>query len=369
MIVRSLSLRNFRIHQSSSIDFSDTLNFIVGGNGEGKTSLLEGLYFLCTTRNFKAAADNELLRFGEESYEVNGIFQDTTIRKARIYYSAADTKRHYLLDGKSITRATDVIGKFPVVLLTPEDHQLTQGGPADRRKFIDSVISQSNVFYLSTLIEYNRIIKQRSALLNLLREQRRHDYLVELDAWDELLVKTGTTIIEIRQQFIEEFNQFICEAYSHIMPGEEQPVILYPLLQGSTEIVTESIFAERLAKRREEEIRRAANLTGPHRDDFIFMVNNTALKTYGSQGQHKTFQTALRFAEFFYLKMKAGTTPIFLLDDVFGELDTKRSSRISEYLKTVGQAFITITDFSNYRFLAKSEHDATIMVSRGSIGI
>jgi DNA replication and repair protein RecF len=367
MILQNLAVKNFRIHQDSEINCSPSLNFIIGGNGEGKTSLIEAIYSLCTTKNYKGASDTELTRFNEPGYEVAGIFYNNAPRKVRIIYSAGEGKRNYVLDGKTVFRSSEVIGKFPVVLLTPDDYVLTQGSPADRRKFVDSVISQSSEYYLSLLIEYNRIIKQRTALLNAIREFRQNDYLEELDAWDTQLVKIGTSLIRYRQKFIAEFQTYITEAYRFIMENEELPGVEYPVLRETGGTITEEIFAAKLSARRDEEIRRAANLVGPHRDDFIFSVNGKSLKTYGSQGQHKTFQVALRFAQFFYLKEKSSGTPVFLLDDVFGELDTKRSIKISAYLREVGQAFITITDFSNYGFLSRLAGDMIIRVTKGTV--
>ena len=328
---------------------------------------MEAIYSLCTTKNYKGASDTDLTCFNEPGYEITGQFIGNTERKVRIVYSGDEGKRNYTLDGKTVFRGADVIGKFPVVLLTPDDHVLTQGSPADRRKFVDSVISQSSEYYLSLLMDYNRILKQRSVLLNLLRENRRSDYIEELEAWDSQLITCGTALIQYRQKFIGEFRTYVADAYRFIMENEELPEIQYPLLQKMTDTIDEAMFRDRLAARKEEEIRRASNLVGPHRDDFIFSINGKLLKTYGSQGQHKTFQVALRFAQFFYLKEKSASTPIFLLDDVFGELDTKRSVKISEYLREVGQAFITITDFSNYGFLSKLSGDCVLRVKNGTI--
>jgi DNA replication and repair protein RecF len=232
---------------------------------------------------------------------------------------------------------------------------------------VDSVISQASRPYLNTLIEYNRILRQRSALLTLLKEQRRSDYLRELDAWSTQLLEAGKRLIEMRIQFCGEFTTRVKEAYVTIMRDEEIPRVEYFTLGEIRTDVKAGLFEAMLSARREEEIRRGANLVGPHRDDFIFAVNNVPLKQFGSQGQHKTFQVALRFAEFFYLKEKSGETPIFLLDDVFGVLDTKRSIQISDCLQSVGQAFVTITDFSNYRFLTTRSGDATFLVQGGAV--
>ena len=152
------------------------------------------------------------------------------------------------------------------------------------------------------------------------------------------------------------------------MAGNEVPEISYFFLNGYIGEEIEKNFHDLIDERSDEEIRRASNLFGPHRDDFIFKINEINLKDFGSQGQHKTFQTALRFAQYFYLKEKIGRQPLFLLDDVFGELDTNRSIKISEYLKCVGQAFITLTDFTNYKFLKKNDKDRLIILNNGEIG-
>ena len=151
------------------------------------------------------------------------------------------------------------------------------------------------------------------------------------------------------------------------MNNMEAPEILYSYLDGYLSDNIEEEFERQLSKRREEEIVRGTNLVGPQRDEFIFSINGKNLKTYGSQGQHKTFQVALRFAEFFYLNEIIGTEPIFLLDDVFGELDAYRAQKISEYLKEVGQAFITVTDLSDFSFLRRNETDRVIKIKSGEV--
>jgi DNA replication and repair protein RecF len=149
------------------------------------------------------------------------------------------------------------------------------------------------------------------------------------------------------------------------MEKEELPKISYSFLEDYDGDEIENRFEKLLLERKDDEFRRASNLIGPHRDDFLFEINGTNLKTFGSQGQHKTFQVVLRFAEFFYLKEVSGKTPVFLLDDVFGELDANRAFKISEYLRQVGQAFITLTDFTDFSFLKKTEEDLVIKLNQG----
>jgi len=224
------------------------------------------------------------------------------------------------------------------------------------------VISQASRTYLNLLIEYNRTLKQRAYLLNRIRENNNKD-ISELNAWNKKLVDTGVEIIMHRKEFVSEFESYISESYQKILSNREEPNIQYYFLDGKCTDDYEGCFEKQLNQREENEIRRGANLVGPHRDDFIFEINGISLKSYGSQGQHKTFQTVLRFAEFFYLKDKTGNSPLFLLDDVFGELDAERAAAISNYLSTVGQAFITLTDFGNISFLKMGKEDKVIKIS------
>lgn len=366
MILASLKLRDFRIHDHVDIEFSENLNYIVGGNGQGKTSILESIYYLCTTKSFIAKNDAEATKFNEDGFKVSGRFFDKIENNVLINFEKESGKNYYL-DGKILNRTSKVIGKFPVVLLSPADHSITQGAPGQRRRFIDSVISQASNTYLKSLLDYNRTLKQRSSLLNKMKEFSTGEMMIEFDAWTERLIETGTEIITSRIKFIQEFEDYVSESYYRIMDEKEKPSVDYKSLEGSEEKNVRERFEQLLIDEKQNEMRRAMNLVGPHKDDFVFLIDGLNLKTYGSQGQHKTFQATLRFAEFFYLKDFTSKTPLFLLDDVFGELDGMRAKKISEYLKEVGQAFITLTDFGNFSFLTRDDKDKVIKLSEGPI--
>jgi DNA replication and repair protein RecF len=365
MFLSSISLKNTRKHTDTHIDFANKLNYIVGGNGVGKTTILEAIYYLCTTKSCLTTSDAEVVKIGESGFNINGYFNGRTSDDVQINYSIKENKKAFLLGSKQIHKFSNVIGKFPVVLLSPSDHSITQGYPMERRKFVDSVISQASRTYLNLLLEYNRTLKQRSSLLSRIREQNKIESR-ELNAWNEKLVQTGTEIINHRNMFVLEFDSYIKDSYQNILGKKEEPGISYYFLEGNCEGNIEKYFSLLLDQRREDELRKATNLVGPHRDDFIFNINRMNLKSFGSQGQHKTFQTILRFAEYFYLRDKTGNSPIFLLDDVFGELDAERAAAISAYLSSVGQAFITLTDFGNFSFLKAGNNDRIIKLTTDS---
>jgi DNA replication and repair protein RecF len=260
-----------------------------------------------------------------------------------------------------------LIGKFPVVALLQTDHAITQGAPAERRRFVDSIISQSSATYLKLLLDYNKTLRQRSALLSKIKVFRSQKLFDQLDVWTKSLVKTGTEVINHRIDFVGEFNEYIQKPYKHILGKNENPQIHYNSYSSTIRQNIEEEFENRLIEIRNDEIRTTRNLIGPHRDDYTFYIDGLELKKFGSQGQNKTFQIALRFSQFFYLKNKLGITPIFLMDDVFGELDSYRAEKISKYLSEIGQAFITMTDFSKIEKLEKSENDLIFEVSKGIV--
>lgn len=361
MSLSSVSLRNIRKHTEARIDFSDKLNYIVGGNGVGKTTILEAIHYLSTTKSCVTSTDSEAVKFGAPGFSIEGHFAGRTEDETKVTYSVSDNKKQYLLNGKLINRFSEIIGKFPVVLISPSDHSITQGYSAERRKFVDSVISQASRTYLNLLIDYNRTLKQRNFLLNRIRESNRND-LQELKAWNEKLVESGVEIIRHRENFVTDFDSYIKNSYLRILHKKEEPAIHYYFLEGKSSEGKELDFYDLLEKRRDEEIRRGTSLVGPHKDEFIFSINGISIKNYGSQGQNKTFQAILRFAEYFYLKDRTGKSPLFLLDDVFGELDAERASAISYYLEEVEQAFITLTDFGNFSFLSMGKDSRIIKI-------
>lgn len=367
MILEKVGLINFRLHKETHIEFNKKLNFIVGGNGQGKTTILEAIYYLCTTKSLGNNSDSEAISFDGTQFDLEGIFSDLVKNNVRINLLRDASRKNIWLDDKQIHRASSFIGNFPVVTLTQSDHSLTLGSPSGRRKFIDSVISQSSETYLKTILDYNKTLRQRSYLLNKIKENRDNSLFDQLNAWTETLVKLGLVIIEHRKIFVADFKDYLKDSYKNLLLEKEQPDLEYHFLDGYTGTEVEEYFLEQIKNLRENELRRCVNLVGPHRDDFLFRINDMELKKYGSQGQHKTYQIALKFAQFFYMKDKLGKEPIFLMDDVFGELDNYRAGKTSDFLRSIGQAFITLTDFTNYKNIVNKETDLTLEVKNGQV--
>lgn len=364
MILNNIDLINFRLHKHSNLQFSDKLNYIVGGNGQGKTTILEAIYYLCTTKSLNNSSDSEAVNFNEDFFNINGKFSDLTDNSVKIRYQTDQNKKFIYVDDKQIHRASVIIGKFPVVTLIQSDHYITLGAPAERRKFVDSVISQASETYLKILIDYNKTLRNRSSLLSQIKETNNKSLFDQLDAWTETLISVGSEIIKHRIEFVDKFIEHLKTSYNKIMPGKEAPSIHYSYTDVKD---IEGKFRKEINDVRNDELRRVTNLVGPHRDDFTFYINGMELRKYGSQGQHKTFQIALRYGQFYYLKEALGKTPIFLMDDIFGELDANRVNKISAFLKEIGQAFITMTDFSNFEHITKSGNDILMQVDNGNV--
>lgn len=340
-IVRA-RLSNFRNHHDTAFEFGARMNVLVGDNGQGKTNALEALSFFCLTKSFYAGADALAMRRGSASFELEGTLASDDGRefRVRVAYDDAQKRKKYSINGAESESLSSVIGMFPVVVISPENAAVTFGAPGDRRKFADLVIAQSSASYMEDLLEYRRIVRQRNRIL---AEAQGNDCRAALEPWSEMLAAYGARIVRRRVRFVDEFLPIILESYRHIVDEREVPSLRYATAvpaDGTEEELAGALRAA-LLRRHREELRFRTTLTGPHRDDIELSLDGLPLRQFASQGQHKTFLVALKAAEFFYLKERCRETPVFLLDDVFSELDEHRSRRLLTLTESLGQTFIT----------------------------
>jgi DNA replication and repair protein RecF len=371
--IQSVQLTNFRNHLRTMFECSPAVNIFVGNNGEGKTNIIEGISYLCLTKSFYAASDAVVLAAKEAKFDVEAhiLSEGGVAYHVAVEYERVPNIKKISINKAGLDRPSAMVGMFPVVILSPEKNAITFGSPADRRAFIDLVISQASRSYFETLLEYRKVLKQRNKVLYDIK-LRKVEQKGEIDPWDEALIRLGSALIRKRKTFLEEFTPYVFEAYRQLTAAEEIPQLHYvpsfdlPETQNDGQI--ETLFAEAIKNRFYEERKIGHSSVGPHRDECVFKINGMDLRSYASQGQHKTFLIALKLAEFFYLKECCRETPILLLDDVLSELDQERASKLLELSGTLGQSFVTTTDSNAFSQLRHQGFSPRLFyVRQGSI--
>ena len=343
MVLRSLHIRGVRAHEDTRIHFEEGVNVIIGPNGAGKTNILESIHLLCLSRSFLTSRDNVVLRKSAPFYEVIGEF-DTEARgrqKVRVAYVPGEGKKIFV-GASPLERLTDIVGRFPVVVFSPEDQRLTAEGPEYRRRFIDNIISQSSPVYLDHLLRYRQTLKQRNELLHRARRTKRAVDAVVLQGLTAGILEPGAAIIAARIAFIKAFTHHLDWAYEQISDVAERPRITYEpfpesVWPSSTDVIdaaaVREAFAAELERGARREQERGMTLCGPHRHDLDLYLDDLPVRRYASQGQHRTFGMALKLAQYDYLQDRGRERPILLLDDVFDNLDP---ARIEAFLGILG---------------------------------
>lgn len=365
MILRSLRLHAFRAHAETTLPFAPKINLLHGPNGAGKTNILEAAHYLCLSKSFIASQDAYVLRKKCPFFEVEGVFEGEQRHelRVRLAYVPAEGKRLFV-NGAPLERLAEIVGLLPVVVFSPEDQALTAGGPDERRRFLNNIMSQARAVYLDDLLKYRRTLRQRSELL---AQYRRAPHTVQpslMASWDAEFVALGSRVMAARLRFLNEFKEFLEEAYRRIEAVAEKPTLEYvtvaPLDPDADEAAVAEIFRQRLerAVRRERELGRT--LIGPHRDELVFRLDDFEVRRYASQGQHRTFGMALKLAQYFYLHDRLEEAPILLLDDVFDTLDARRTQAFLTLLQSdaVGQSLITAAQRSLFDGLIPFEEPA-----------
>lgn len=349
--MQNFSIADFRNHNKTEVQCSSAINVFLGNNGEGKTNILEGISYLCLSKSFFAVSDELVVRLGTDGFVVIGeiVTDGGVLFEVRVEFDKNQCKKSITVNRGRIEKASLLIGMFPVVILAPNQNTISTGASSARRKFIDLIISQASRKYLEVLMEYRKVLRQRNRVLaEIAGRKNQRD---ALEPWNKILITTGSEITVKRRQFIEDFKRSFSDAYGRLAGQGEKPSMSYiPSIDGACGVdidQVQSFFAQALQSRADEEIRLGYSLVGPHRDEICFTINDLDVRSYASQGQHKTILVALKLAEFLYLKERCNETPILLLDDAFSELDSQRVQGLLANTADFGQVFLTATDDTN----------------------
>jgi len=345
MKLTSLELITFRNYDQARIIFAAHKNYFIGKNAQGKSNLLEAIYLLCLSKSFRTTHEKEAIGFSKQDFIIKGKFNadNGNIQKVVFHYSKEKGKQ-ISVNRKRLTKISEFIGNLPIVLSSPEEYNLTTGPPQERRKFINILLSQISKKYIFSLVEYNRILKQKNAILLKWKLNGTQKPSI-LEPWNDRLIEIGSKIIQFRDQFSKLLSTNIGEIYSEFVVNNEKLKFQYkPNLEFKHVDDIADNFRNKLTAISYKEIQRGTSLVGPHRDDFVFKINDHDLKKFGSRGQHKTVLISLAIAEYNLIKQQTNENPIILIDDLYSEIDEDREKRILDLLDGLGQVFITSTE-------------------------
>lgn len=365
MIVKKISLINFRNLIKQTVTFSKHANVFIGDNAQGKTNLLESIYFLALTKSYKTM-DANLINKDKTFTKVKAEVRDENIFKS-LSVELNESKKIVKVNNNEISRISDYITNLNVILVCPEDINILEGAPAERRNFLNIELSQLSTNYIKKYNEFNKILKIRNNYLKMLSHNANSDQRY-LDSLTENLIEREISIYQERKKFIDLINSNIAKIYKDII-GIDNFKIVYETNIEFDNYETEHL-KERLIKKYKtnlkREIENGMTLYGPHRDDLHFFIDNDDIKLYGSQGQQKVAIIALKLAEIPIFKNLTTTYPIMLLDDIFSELDVKTRNKLINYIPEDIQVIITSNDTRgiNKKFLDSAK---IFKVVRGNI--
>ena len=338
MFIKNLKLFNFKNHSEKSFDFSPEINCFVGNNGAGKTNILDALHYLSMAKSFLGNLDAQNILHESDFFAIEAEIQGEEKNDIIKVQLPKEGKKIIKKNDKTYERIADHIGFLPSVMISPYDANLISDGSESRRKFLDAMISQTDSDYLFALIQYQKTLQQRNALLKYFAKNRTFD-LDSLEIYNEPLTKFGTQIFEKRQRFVATILPTIQHFYEIISKGNEKVTVIYE------SNLNEQNFEEILSENLEKDRVLTYTSRGIHKDDLRFEMNGNLIKKFGSQGQQKSFLIALKLAQIKRIKDITNKNPILLLDDIFDKLDDNRVSQLIELVnqQNFGQIFITDT--------------------------
>lgn len=342
--LKSITLTQFKNYKSRSFDFKERITCICGNNGAGKTNLLDAIHYLSFTKSYFTRSDSNSVQKGETGFRIEGNFLLNKKEENAVCILRETGKKEFSVNDELYDKFSHHIGRYPCVIIAPDDAQLIIGGSEERRKFLNSLLSQLNADYLKNLITYQKILQQRNFLLRSFAETGNRNFSL-LDVLDEQLIKPGEYIFTKRKEFLVSFLPIAKQLYHEISRQAEDVNLFYEseLLQAS--------FTELLKASRQKDCLSQRSTAGIHRDDIEIKLGNQLFRIIGSQGQRKSLLFAFKLAEMEILKKEKNFAPLLLLDDVFEKLDEER---IANLLRKVcvennGQVFITDTNEERLR--------------------
>lgn len=353
MFLKNLSLLNYKNFDSKDFMFDSKINCFVGDNGMGKTNILDAIYHLSFGKSYFNPIASQNIKHGTDFFVVEGLFEKEEREEKIVCSLKKNNKKIIKRNGKAYERFADHIGLLPLVIISPADRDLISEGSDVRRKFMDGVISQSDKSYLQTLINYNKVLSQRNALLKYFAANHTFDKAT-LTIYNEQLASYGSEIFTKRSTFLEQFIPIFKKQYKAITGNTEEVHLSYDSKLTQTDIAT------LLEKNLERDRALQYTSVGIHKDDLSFSITEYPIKKFGSQGQQKSFLIALKFAQFQFMQELSKTTPILLLDDIFDKLDEHRVAHIISLVnnENFGQIFVSDTHADRTENVVKEIHQS-----------
>ena len=357
MFIKKLGIKNFRNYSDVEVEFNSKKILFIGKNAQGKTNLLESIYYLSTLDSLRAKTDSELIKWGEDFCNIKAEIQKFDIDVDLEVNINPPTRKKLKVNGLSKSKSSEFISNISTVCFTTNDLLLLRGTPDDRRKWLDLAISQIFPAYVERLSKYNKIRTQKNNYLKELKGNINADTTM-LDVWNEQLAITGSNIIFIRINFLHELQKIAKEKHNQISNSENLSIFYNSTIIGditacekfefNNEYILEN-FKQKLEEKKLEEIIRGQSVVGPHRDDISYYINEVESKKFASQGQQRTIVLSLKLAELELIKEKINTNAILLLDDVLAELDDLRQNFLLDAIGSETQTIITSVDTLHFK--------------------
>ena len=340
MFIKKVKLKTFRNYQEVDISFQKNINIIIGRNAQGKTSLIEAMYVLSTTKSHRTGKDQQMIGFKEEFARIEAtVSRGTDEYDLSLSLSKKGKKANY--NGIVQKKLSEYVGKLIVVLFAPEDLSLVKGAPQYRRRFLDMEIGQLSPSYLYHLAQYSKLLRQRNELLKQLRSQRKSDLFLEV--LTEQMVPHAKFLVDKRIEFLGKLQEYAQKIQMEITEGAEKITIDYHCSFEGRNMTEQELF-DFYKTHFSSDIQNGTTGSGPHRDDFSVFINDVNTHRFGSQGQQRTASLSIKLAEIDLIFSVLGEYPILLLDDVLSELDDMRQTQLLNSIKNKVQTFITTTN-------------------------